>query len=238
MRSGLKNGVLVPPKSLAAALDRERRLGIEIERITTQLRDQSRGDAWLTRARLALHTFSLEVVQLRQWIAAERARLFREAYDLIKAFESDGADLAAAELNLIHRLDAYFAATRPPQAKVSHSTEDSDMPPKAQQKKQDEEQDTQFQLVADIVSAKEIAESIFGVHCTAAVVLEVFDNMPIEEDLADEYADQLKKAQEIAGEVFGASAKADPSTVLGIYTRVLAPIDEDEAVEEDENEND
>jgi hypothetical protein len=235
MRSGLKDGVLVPPASLPAALDRHRRLGLEIERITLHLRDPARDDEWRARAGAKRAAFRDEQAQLGDWIATERARLFRQAYDLLKAFQTDGADFDAAELDQIQRLDAYFAATAPPQAKVQPN-EEREMPPKAQQKKQDEEQETQFQIVSDLAAAKEIAEHLFGIHCTPATVFEVFDNMPIEEDVAggyDGYEEQLKKAQEIAGEMFGASAKVDATTVLGIYTRVLADLDDDEEGDEE-----
>ncbi len=122
MRSGLRrNGALIPPRSLEAAISRRQRVTLEIARIEKQLRERE-GTAdgeWAARALRVLGSFLDERGQLDAWIAVQRAELFREAYDFIKSLQRDGFDFEPQEMHLINRLDALFAATTPSTAKTS-----------------------------------------------------------------------------------------------------------------------
>jgi len=116
MRSNLKDGKLIPPKSFAAAVRRRQQLAYEQQRIQAQLDDPTRPatygeafhDAWLPRARTALGLFKNEERQLAEWIDSQLlGGLFRQAYDLLKALQKE-VDFEPNELELMHKLDAFF----------------------------------------------------------------------------------------------------------------------------------
>jgi hypothetical protein len=110
MRSNLKDGKLLPPKSLADAVRRRQQLVHEQQRIQAQLDDPKRqaNTEWLPRARTALGLFKNEERQLAEWIDSQLlGGLFRQAYDLLKALQKE-VDFEPNELELMHKLDAFF----------------------------------------------------------------------------------------------------------------------------------
>ncbi len=93
----------------------------------------------------------------------------------------------------------------------------------------EEERQAQYQIVADIVTAQEIATELFGAErVTAKVAYEVFDAMPIEPGEVEGFRNDLKTAQAITVERFGEAARLDPEAVLGMFDRVFVDPDEDE----------
>lgn len=106
MRSGLKDGKLVPPRSLRVAQTRYDRLRDKIASVEAQLTDPKRDEpAWREKAKGALAAFESERYQLRTWIAET---LLHRCRDALRSFKADGADLTAVELELLEQLDGYF----------------------------------------------------------------------------------------------------------------------------------
>lgn len=117
MRSGLIDGKFVPPKSLAAAVSRRRRMAAEIKRMWLYLDRQVSANATLgeqQRTHDAISRFQAEAEPLDAWIAMQKDVLLRDARVLIKTLERDGTDFSNDEVQLIHRLDAFFAALDEP----------------------------------------------------------------------------------------------------------------------------
>lgn len=104
------------------------------------------------------------------------------------------------------------------------------MPPKAKPTPEDVERETQFELIANIKSCSEIAKRLFD-GASADVVFALFDNLPIEKDVED-FEEDLKTCAAIAKEI---NLPSNATTVLGIYERVFAEVDDGE---EDPDEND
>ena len=123
MRANLRNGKLIAPESIEAAVKRQQQLAHELHNITTQIDDPARAlratnlgeyDTWLTAAKRARAMLAAEASQLADWLAERETGLFRDAYELLKTLQRDlGNDLDANELALIKTLDAYFARENP-----------------------------------------------------------------------------------------------------------------------------
>lgn len=110
MRSSLKNGKLVEPKSLPLAIGRRQQLAHEIAHIKEQLADPERDTAiaWRGGAQRALTLFRSEERQLLEWIAGEQDKLLRQAHTLLSALRNDEVELEPSELQFIERLDSLF----------------------------------------------------------------------------------------------------------------------------------
>lgn len=119
MRPGLKNGKLLAPGSLAAALKRQRQLEAEMQRIEQQMRDGERrlryaGDVeyhvWKNKAESARSLFNCELKQLRQWVTDQERALLKRTRDMLRELEKDGVEFELQEVELIEELDEHLNA--------------------------------------------------------------------------------------------------------------------------------
>lgn len=123
MKANIYRGKLIAPKSLSAALTRQKQLDHETRRVGDQLCDPMRRPApedaekteaflqWHGRASQALRLFQLEQRLLDAWIYVRQndaERLLREAYEVLKVLEVQ-TDFDPHEYALMERLDVYFA---------------------------------------------------------------------------------------------------------------------------------
>ena len=117
MRSGLVDGRIRAPSSIAAALARGRQCEREAEQIRQQLADPARReragagyDDWQRKARRALGLHEEEARQLAAWVhAAEQVLgLARGLYEIARDVEED--DLDDDERALLERAEAHLAA--------------------------------------------------------------------------------------------------------------------------------
>ena len=126
MRSNLKNGKLIPPKSYPEAVARHATLIGETARILEHIADPLRRErfvndeaynAWRDSARRAFRTFRSEQRQLGAWLDTQYNQLFREAYNLLKTLQKEETIFEEHELELLDRLDAHFGVTKNEQLK-------------------------------------------------------------------------------------------------------------------------
>lgn len=118
MQAELKNGILIPPRSLVRGYARLSRLGFEMRRIENQIYDRTRYDrfptkqdyrSWLVKAEHALKLFTREYEQLLNWLEAREPALHKEIYKIVKECQADDVEFNEEEKRTIERADALFA---------------------------------------------------------------------------------------------------------------------------------
>lgn len=116
----IRDGKMLPPRSIKEARRRHAELVGEISKIRRQIDDPNRRQRyktddehrdWQRRARRVLDLFAEERRQLDAWIqgveASEGGQLFRRAYTLLKELEAD-VDFEPEELALMRELAEHF----------------------------------------------------------------------------------------------------------------------------------
>lgn len=120
MKTLLRNGVLDPPPSIAAARQRVKQDDAEIERLQGQLDDVTQVkrfasmdayDEWCRKVDRVRRLFVVERRLLKDWIA-DRSRdvefLLREAHELFKALRADDVEFEPDEVDVMNRIAKFF----------------------------------------------------------------------------------------------------------------------------------
>lgn len=120
MRAQLRNGKLIPPRSITDGARRLKQLDHEMANIERQLEDSTRVlrypsclayDMWQTGAKRALRLFQEEARQINEWMANQNTAegLLREAYSLLQVLQQD-VDFEPEEQTVMGRLEQYFTS--------------------------------------------------------------------------------------------------------------------------------
>lgn len=130
MRTNLKRGKLIPPKSKEEAVDRIKQLRHEIEKITEQLGDTSRivdrmrhptqdhYEDWAEKADSRRREFRRELRLMETWLAGWNAHekagaeLIKGALDLFRTLREED-DLLDDELVFAEKFEAFFQPNQP-----------------------------------------------------------------------------------------------------------------------------